>query len=254
MPARLAAIKALNEANKLMGIAKTDGERALAAARVLSAEAELAKVKKTKTVTTDTHEEEVDDGEPEDEETDDEDAEGDDDGEEASDDEPEEKATRPSGSRGGSTGSTSAIVALARKLTGKTSADEVMGALQAMADTHRKTSKLAAQVAALQADAAATKMGALIAKGLKAGKLAPSQRAWAATQTPASLKAYLDAAPKMVHSTDEEHTEAAVNGGAPGVVTAEMAKIWRKQGFAEKDFPRLIEKLNGAKSGANGVS
>ncbi len=240
----IAAAKALKDAEKALAAAKTDADRALAAARVLVAEANMAKVKKTKTVTTDTHEEETDDGEPDE-----------DDGEEeesASEDGDEEEAAAASLPLT-KTGKAASVLDLARKITGKKAIDEVCGALQGMADSYKKTSKLAAEVAQLKADAEAGKVSALIVSGLRAGKLAPSQKAWAKTQSPASLKAYLDAAPKMVHTDDDEHTEARVNGAGPGAVTAEMAKIWRKQGFTEAQFPALLEKLNASKT-TNGAS
>ena len=248
---RLAAEKALKDANLALSKAKSDSDRALCAARVVSAESVLAKVKKTKTVTTDTHEESIDDGE---EET----AEMPDDEEEPTDDEDEDEEAVVSSAaklneRSFSSGKTSNIIALARKITGKTSDDEVLGALQAMADSHRKTSKLAAEVAALKADAEQGKISALIATGLKAGKLAPSQRAWAKTQSPAGLKAYLDAAPSMVATADGGRTEASVSGTAEGAVTAEQAKIWRKMGFKEADYPKLLEAMNKNFKPSNGA-
>ncbi len=258
MSAKIANAKALSDANRAlvaanaaMTGAKTDGERALAAARILAAEEIVAKVKKTKTVTTDTHEEEVDDGEEETAETAGEDAppsddeEGDDDEEDKDEDAAKAVATSKS------------VLALARKITGKNSLEEVMGALHALGQNSKRTSKLAAQVAALQADAERSKVSALVSSGMKAGKIAPSQAAWAKTQSPAALKAYLAATPAMVHTSNDEHTEARVDGSAqPGSVTAEMAKIWRKQGYAEKDFPALLAKLNGsaAKHTTNGAS
>ena len=127
-----------------------------------------------------------------------------------------------------------------------------MGALHATWQSSKKSRGLAAEVAALRAESERTKVAALVVTGIRAGKLAPSQRAWARSQTPASLKAYLDAAPKMVHTTDDEHVEARVDASSmPGSVTAEMAKIWRKQGHAEKDFPALLAKMNQKKSASN---
>lgn len=249
MARQIAAQKALNDANKALAAAKTDADRALAAARVVAAESTVtleAKVKKTKTVTTDTHEEEIDDGEADDEDED----EGDD---ESAEDEDEGEETSASAHLPAMGKNMNAVLQLARKITGKKSVDEVCGALQGMADSYKKTSKLAAEVAQLKADAEAGKVSALVSAGMKAGKLAPSQKAWAKSQSPAALKAYLDAAPKMVHTEEEEHTEARVAGTGSGAVTAEMAKIWRKQGFAEADFPKLLEKLNGTKT-MNGAS
>jgi ClpP class serine protease len=260
MTAPLAAAKALNDATAKLAAAKTDAERAKAAALVVTAEADFveatgatqpkpaAKVKKTKTVTTDTHEEVVDDGE-EDEPADDD--EGDDDESmepECDDDEDAEADAKNAGH------TTSALVALARKITGKKSIEQVMGALHALGNARGSNAKLAAKVAKLEADANAGKLEALIARGLTAGQLAPAQRAWARTMTPAGLKAYLDTAPRMVHTKSDEHTEAKTTGHELGTVTAEMARIWRKLGHAEKDFPALLAKMNNSASRANGAS
>ncbi len=254
MPAKIAAAKALSDANKalaaanaVMTSAKTDADRALAAARIVAAEEVVAKVKKTKTVTTDTHEEEVDDGEEEADVAADPPPPSDDEDEDEDEDEDAAVAATTNALVGDAT--PKGLLALVRRMTGKKSIDEVMGALHATWQSSKKTSKLAAEVAALRADAERGKVTALVAQGMKAGKLAPSQRAWARAQTPGALKAYLDAAPKMVHTPDDEHTEARVEGEAqPGAVTAEMAKIWRKLGHAESDFPALLAKMNGAKS------
>jgi signal peptide peptidase SppA len=244
MSGTLAAAKALNDANKALAAAKTDGDRALAAARVLAAESAMVEAKKTKTktVTTDTHEEEFDDGK--DDEEDDSDS-----GESSSDaDEDASASTTTTGLH-----TPERLLRHCRDITGKKSIEEVMGALQAMSDSHKRTTKLAAKVARLEADAEADKVSALVASGIRAGKIAPSQKAWAKSQTPASLKAYLDASPKMVHGTDDEHTEARVDGVAHGAVSAEMARIWRKQGFTEAQFPALLEKMN-ATHKTNGAS
>lgn len=262
MSGQIAAAKALNDANAAMSAAKTDADRALCAARVVSAEAELAKVKKTKTVTTDTHEEEVDDGEEEseagssdDSDDDDESSEG---GESAVEDE-EKKSMRGDHAQTGLY-TKDRLLRLARQIvgsptsgSGKKSIEEVMGALHAMWQSHKGHSKLAAEVKKLKADAEHAKVTALVASGLKSGKLAPSQKEWARTQSPAGLKAYLDAAPKMVHTSEDEHTESRIAGVGVSGVSAEMAKIWLKQGFTEKDFPKLLEKLNGV-SKSNGAS
>lgn len=259
MSALLAATKALNEANAQLAAAKTDSDRALAAASVVAAERELAKVKKTKTVTTDTHEEEVDDGEPEDDDDEDDDssdgAESDDADEDAEADDDEAAASAHPGDNA-KTGlyTKDRLVRLARQITGKKSLEEVMGALHGVWLERKRNAKLAARVEQMEKDATATKLTALIAKGMKEGKLAPSQRAFARTLSPKALKALLDATPKMVHTADDEHTESKIAGVGPGGITAEMAKIWTKQGFQPSDFPALAAKLNGAKAGANGVS
>jgi len=262
-PANTAASKALSDAHKALGAAKTDAERALAAARVVAAPAApaptepLAKVKKTKTVTTDTHEEEIDDGEPEEDDDEDEGDDEDAESESADADAEGEEGGKYKGAKVAAAtidATKDGLLRLARQITGKRSIEEVMGALHATWQASKKAATLASKVAKLEADATATRIQSLIAQGMKAGKLSAGQKAWAKTLTPAALKAYLDSAPKMVQAVDEGHTEAKVEGVGPGAVTAEMAKIWRKQGFAEKDFPALLATMNGATNGANGAS
>ncbi len=274
MGGTIAAAKALSDANAAMSAAKTDADRALCAARIVAAEATLAKVKRTKTKDTTTHTEEVDDGEAEDAEEAEDDASASDDSSSGSDDDSDDDDSSSSSSSAmddeekkamsgdhAKTGlyTKDRLLRLARQIVGgptsgpgKKSIEEVMGALHAMWQSHKGHSKLAAKVKLLEADAQKSKVAALVASGLKSGKLAPSQKEWARSQSPAGLKAYLDAAPKMVHTADDEHTESRA-GSNVGGVTAEMAKIWLKQGFTEKDFPKLVEKLNGVNK-SNGAS
>lgn len=264
---QIAAAKALKDAQAAMSAAKSDSDRAICAARIVAAEASLAtfaKVKKTKTVTTDTHEEEVDDGEPEDDDkTDNEDTEDSsysDDADEDAEMEDEEKKSLRSDSAKTGLYTKDRLLRLARQIVGgptsgpsRKSIEEVMGALHAMWQSHKGHSKLAAEVKQLKADAEKSKVSSMVSAGVKAGKIAPSQKQWALSQSPVGLKAYLDAAPKMVHTGDEELTESRIAGVGTGGVTAEMAKIWVKQGFTEKDFPKLVEKLNIANK-MNGAS
>ena len=125
-----------------------------------------------------------------------------------------------------------------------------MGALRGTFQHTKKSGALAAEVAKLKADSEATKLSALIKSGKESGKLPPALEKWAKSQSHAALKAFLDAAPKMAHREEDEHTEAKVDSNAPGAVTAEMARIWKKQGFSEKDYPKLLEKMNQKKTGA----
>lgn len=249
----LAAAKAIKDAEQKLAAAhaelteaKTDGARALAAARVLAAEDLVAKITKTKTVTKDTHEEEHDDGMGDEEEEKAEEKPADSSGQlpDAGDEEDEEgdesaKAFAPSAY------TERALLALAQDITGHKSIDKVMGALKGMQQGSKKTSKLAAEVAALKADNERQKVAALVSVGMKAGKILPAQKSWAQSQSPSALQAYLDATPKAVHSASDEFEEKRVEGAhAVGVVTPEMARIWKKQGHAEADFPKLLALFN----------
>ncbi len=177
MAGTIAAAKAAEDAKKA----------ALAANAGPSASAPAAKVTKTKTVTTDTHETLEDDGEPEEAEVPE---------EEPKDDDEDAKAT-------------ASIVTFARELTGKAKASHVVAALRGMAAQTSHAASLQSRLDKLEADAKSAKLNALIATGTKAGKLAPAQRAWALTQSPDSLKAFLDAAPAMVRSVEAPVVEPA---------------------------------------------
>jgi ClpP class serine protease len=266
------AARKLADANAAMGKAKTDADRAVCAARVVSAENHLAKVKRMKTKDTTTHTEEVDDGENASEGA----SESESSSSGSSESSASESASESSSASSVSGSSESAeegkykgddaksglytkdrLLRLCRQIIGsptsgpgKKSIEEVMGALHATWQAGKQHVKLAEKVKRLEASAERDRVKALIDKGVRAGKIAPAQREWAEKQTPASLKAYLDAAPRLVHT--EEHTEARIEGAGVGGVTAEMAKIWKKQGFTAEDFPRLVAKLNASKT--NGAS
>lgn len=207
MSGQIAAAKAIKDAQAALASAKTVDAKAAASARVVAAEKELAKVKKTKTVTTDTHEEEVDDGEESDAGTDD----GDDDSDSgtgsmsdsAEEDEEKKSAMHPGDNATTGLHTKDRLLRHCRDITGKKSIEEVMGALQSMADSTKKVSKLSSEVAALRKEREDEKLSAMISKGMRDGKLAPAQKSWAKTQTLASLSAYLDAAPKMVRTIEE---------------------------------------------------
>ena len=207
MSGQIAAAKALKDAQSALAAAKTKDARALASARVVAAEAELAKVKKTKTVTTDTHEEEVDDGEESDagsSGTDDDDSsDGGSESESAEDDEEKKSAMHPGDNAKTGLHTKDRLLRHCRDITGKKSIEEVMGALQSMADSTKKVAKLSSEVASLRKERDDEKLAAMISKGMRDGKLAPAQKSWAKTQTIVSLAAYLDAAPKMVRTVEE---------------------------------------------------
>ena len=171
MAGKIAAAKAAEDAKKA----------ALAANAGPSASAPAAKVTKTKTVTTDTHETLEDDGEPEEAETPE---------DEPGDDDEDAKAT-------------ASIVTFARELTGKAKASHVVAALRGMAAHTAHSSALEAKVAQLEADAAAAKIESLITKGPGARKISPSMHAWARTQSPEALKAYIAVAPDLVKSVEQ---------------------------------------------------
>ncbi len=158
--------------------------------------------------------------------------------------EEEEKDDKEEDAKAASATSTATdIASVAKRLTGKSSDEEVIGALHAMSNSGPSLASLQSELAELKAEKARSDIMTLVAAGVKAGKISPAQKKWALSQTKKTLEAYLEATPKMVHTLDDE---AAPAGKTDAVVSAEMAKIWTKQGFKPADFPKLLEKINGA--------
>lgn len=92
------------------------------------------------------------------------------------------------------------ILAIVRSITGQSSPAAQVGALQALAAEAKRGRKLASKIAKLEADARAREVEAKVDGAIKAGKLAPSQRAWAVatgTQSPAVLDGYLATASRV---------------------------------------------------------
>jgi ClpP class serine protease len=92
------------------------------------------------------------------------------------------------------------ILAIVRSITGQSSPAAQVGALQALAAEAKRGRKLASKIAKLEADARAREVEAKVDSAIKAGKLTPSQRAWAVatgTQSPAVLDGYLATASRV---------------------------------------------------------
>lgn len=92
------------------------------------------------------------------------------------------------------------ILAIVRSITGQSSPAAQVGALQALAAEAKRGRKLASKIVKLEADARAREVEAKVDGAIKAGKLAPSQRAWAVatgTQSPAVLDGYLATASRV---------------------------------------------------------
>ncbi len=159
------------------------------------------KVTKTKTVVTDTHEEEVDDGMPEEpkEEPKGEDVPADEGEEEMPDDEEDEESAAVAARE---------ILAIGRSITGESKSKSILAGLRAMAAEKGHAATLQARVDALEAAAKNEKLKAIVAGGIRAGKLAPGQKSWAMGQTPEALKAFLASAPTIVRPKAEEMSAA----------------------------------------------
>jgi phage I-like protein len=104
-------------------------------------------------------------------------------------------------------------------LTGKASADEALGVLQAYKAGAEQTAKLQAELGEIKASAEKAERAGLIASALADGKLSPAMKTWAETQSTAALRAFLEVAPKLVAEPKQEKVDPA------GSITASEAKV-----------------------------
>jgi phage I-like protein len=118
--------------------------------------------------------------------------------------------------------SLSGLVALSQSiltLTGKSTADEALGVLQAYKAGAEQTSKLQAEIGEIKASADKAERAGIIASALADGKLTPAQKTWAEAQPIASLRAFLEVAPKVVPEPKQEKVDPASS------ITASEAKV-----------------------------
>lgn len=119
------------------------------------------------------------------------------------------------------------ILAVVRTITGQSSPAAQVGALQALHAAAKRESKLTAKVAKLEAAARGAQVGAKVEAAIKAGKLAPSQRAWAlatGTKNPEVLDGYL--------ATAQRIAPAATAAPAPLPATNDLTDADRKMAKA----------------------
>lgn len=90
------------------------------------------------------------------------------------------------------------VNAEARKLTGETKPESVIAALTALKSGAGEAGKLAIRLSALEADATKREVDELIKANTK--KIPPTLDAWARTQSPEALQAFLKQAPDVVAS------------------------------------------------------
>ncbi len=229
--------------------AKTPAARRIAATAHAKAVAALteAKVKKDykKKTTTTEEESESDDGEAEAEEEDEE-AEAsddpppaDDDDDKGDDEDDEEEEDAKAGKK-----ATASLSAFVLSLTGKKSIGAARGVLQAMHEQAQRTDAVEAEVKALKATATATKKAGLISAALASGQLTPGQKAWAATQTCASLRAYIGATkprsaprPASIRGEEAPAEETSAEVDALGLTAAEH-QICAMTGLKVEDYKK----------------
>jgi ClpP class serine protease len=141
----------------------------------------------------------------------------------------------------------SAIVAAARRITGKSNTDEIVGSLEALGHARERAAQLGARVERLERESRRAKVERMVNAAVRAGQITPAQRAWATDlgmTAPKSLKSYLETAPKIARS---ESTEI----GPEGERHAERA---RSAGSAEDIWSKLNLDPAGQKNAAEHLS
>lgn len=127
------------------------------------------------------------------------------------------------------------ILAVVRTITGQSSPAAQVGALQALHAAAKREAKLAAKVAKLEAAARGAQVGAKVEAAIKAGKLAPSQRAWAlatGAKNPEVLDGYLATAQRIAPApTPDPKPLPATND-----LTPEDRKMAKAMGIPEATF------------------
>ena len=132
-----------------------------------------------------------------------------------------------------------ALLAMVQQMTGKHTPEGIMGALMALQAGKERESSLAARLEKLEAERSQERVAALVDSGVKAGKLAPSQKAWALSQPRGTLKAYLDATPAMVHGYADAHAPIEAAAGRERKASPAMIKMWKDMGFSAKGKPGM---------------
>jgi hypothetical protein len=180
-----------------------------------------AKVKKTYEKKTTETETEEDDGEAEKSELEDEEsASDDDDGDDDDDDDDgsdaKQKAAKKASARADK--KVGSLESFVRSLTGQSNTASAQQVLASMHEQALQNEANTQEIARLKADAARTKLNAMVSEGVAAGKIKPAQLAWAKTQTVASLKSYLEATPAIFQPRAPQNLEAPSGSADTGAV------------------------------------
>lgn len=104
--------------------------------------------------------------------------------------------------------------------------------------------ELQTQVAALTSQLNTTKLDGLIKQAMEAGKLLPSQEAWAREwggKDFAALSAYIDVAQPIVALTGMQTGGTPPAGDKPGALTENQVALCRAMGISEEDFRNNLQ-------------
>jgi phage I-like protein len=128
-------------------------------------------------------------------------------------------------------------------LTSKTTPAEQLAVIQAWKNDAGRVAEMSSKLATIEQASKAKELEDLIAAGQKAGKLTEPMLAWAKTQTPEALKAYLDVAQPVVPVTVPRQPAAGAGNGAAASLTAEEIMVAKQMNISLEDFKKQKAKL-----------
>lgn len=141
------------------------------------------------------------------------------------------------------------LSAMVKKLTGKTSTREAIGALAALAENASAAPKMSKRLAKLEAVHQGDKVEKLIAKGKADGKITPGNeknaRGIAKEYGHRALRSHIEGLTKVSAATDYEPEEDLGEGV---VLSAPEKKILLKMGIKESDLPKHAKALAAEKA------
>ncbi len=142
------------------------------------------------------------------------------------DDGEDDDADLPGRTATSATVATSKIVAAAQAATGKRRPAEIVGALTALGRTRKSNVTLSKRIDHLERTLRRGEVEQMIARAIRAGKLAPSERDWALSyglESPGKLRGYLDVTPKRTNVADDPADGAVSAGGNTRTPTLPVA-------------------------------
>lgn len=122
-----------------------------------------------------------------------------------------------------------ALAAIVSELTGGKKGKAAVGALLALKASKAREASALERLERIEAERAQEKVSAMVSAGVKAGKLAPAQKAWALALDPETLKGFLAATTAMVHPIEQETVPAVTE--ATFKPSADQISIWKKMGM-----------------------
>lgn len=234
----------LTELYAALAAAKAAGDTA----KVASLNAQIASKKAEEESEEDSSEEDSEDESSGDEESNDDDDDDDDDDKDEPEEEEEETKKSVTTKTYRRSKKSEAVAAAVEEIFPGLSAAQVRGRLMALKDGQGRVEKLEKQVKAVKTQQRNEEARKLVAQGVKAGKIPPSQKEfWLAQASKkdglASLREYLKTAVPVVTGTESPGLAPGYNIPGPGGLTPEEQEICTRMGVSSTEFMATKAKM-----------